>query len=164
MFFRIFSQLLYLKQIYPLSLWLCIILFMFILIVIVSWILELLNVFLLGILPLKKGTSAFILQMRHFFVSTDVTFFENESYFSSLYLQGEISSMEDKSVFLLDLSLSSSSYSSLCGETPKIVNVPMELELESPEPKFHRVNESRLFRTCNYKAIVGILKEERYHN
>lgn len=35
-------------------------LFMFILIVIVSWILELLNVFLLGILPLKKGTSALL--------------------------------------------------------------------------------------------------------
>lgn len=46
--------------------------------------------------------------------------------------------MEDKSVFLLDLSLSSSSYSSLYGETPKIVNVPLELELESPEAKFLR--------------------------
>lgn len=41
-------------------------------------------------------------------------------------------------VFLLDLSLSSSSYSSLYGETPKIVNVPLELELESPEAKFLR--------------------------
>ena len=67
-----------------------------------------------------------------------MTFIENESYFSSLYLQGETSSMEDKSVFLLDLSLSSSSYSSLYGETPKIVNVPLEPELESPEAKFLR--------------------------
>ena len=38
--------------------------------------------------------------------------------------------MEDKGVFLLDLPFSSSSYSSLFGETPKIVNVPLE-----PEPK-----------------------------
>ena len=67
-----------------------------------------------------------------------MTFFENESYFSSLYLQGEASSIEDKSVFLLDLSLSSSSYFSLHGETPKTVNVPFEPELESPKPKFLR--------------------------
>lgn len=72
-----------------------------------------------------------------FFVSTDMTFLENESYFSSLYLQGETSSMEDMSVFAWSV-LSSSSYSSLYGETPKIVNVPLKPELESPEPKFLR--------------------------
>ena len=96
----------------------------------------------------QKGYKCFI---GTFFVSTNVTFFENESYFSSLYLQGETSSMEDKSVFLLDLSLSSSSYSSLYGETPKIVNVPLEPELESPEAKFLResmgVDSSELVTT-----------------
>ena len=98
-------------------------------IILVSWTLELLNAFLLGILPLKKGISALILQLEKI-VSTDVTFVENESYFCNPYLQGETSSMEDKGVFLLDLPFSSSSYSSLFGETPKIVNVSLE-----PEPK-----------------------------
>ena len=65
-----------------------------------------------------------------------MTFVENESYFCNPYLQGETSSMEDKGMFFLDLPFSSSSYSSLFGETPKIVNVPLEpkpksLELES---------------------------------
>ena len=65
------------------------------------------------------------------FVSTDVTFNENESYFPAPYLQGENSIKEDKdqdsyliNPFLIDLPL-------ICGPVSDLVSVPHFFELES---------------------------------
>ena len=68
---------------------------------------ELFGVSLWDIPLLRKVTNVIIL-IRGNFMFVDVSFFENESYFSTPYLQGETSLMEnkDRDLFLLELSFS----------------------------------------------------------
>ena len=68
---------------------------------------ELFGVSLWDIPLLRKVTNVIIL-LRGNFMSVDVTFFEKEPYFSTPYLQGETSLMEnkDRDLFLLELSFS----------------------------------------------------------
>ncbi|KAK2971692.1 hypothetical protein RJ640_007730 [Escallonia rubra] len=55
--------------------------------------------------PTQKGYKCYNPTTRKTYVSADVTFVEEESYFSSPYLQGETSSMEDKDLFLREPSM-----------------------------------------------------------
>ena len=54
----------------------------------------------------QKGYKCYHPLSKKLCVSVDVTFNENESYFTNPYLMGEKSTMEDKDFFLIDLSLS----------------------------------------------------------
>ena len=59
----------------------------------------------------QKGYKCFHPPTRKLYISADVTFVEGKPYFTEPYLQGELSIMEDKDFFLLDLPPSSSSQS-----------------------------------------------------
>ncbi|KAK0582355.1 hypothetical protein LWI29_024584 [Acer saccharum] len=60
----------------------------------------------LGFSYTQKGYKCYHPSTKRFFVSTDVSFVEHESYFTATYLRGETSLTEDKQwdLFLLDLS------------------------------------------------------------
>ena len=63
----------------------------------------------------QKGYKCYHPSSKKFYIYIDVTFNENESYFTSPYLQGNKSTMEDKDkdFFLIDLSLSTQPVSSI---------------------------------------------------
>ena len=61
----------------------------------------------MGYSSTKKGYKCYHPPTRKFHVFVDVTFFENEPYFPTPYLQGETSLMEDKNRDLFFLELSS---------------------------------------------------------
>ena len=97
--------------------------------------------FLWVILQLRKGISVTILHKKIFSVSVDVTFHEQESYFTIPYRQGENSVMEDKDrgdfLFLdlpsLPLSKQSRPTDSLIETLPKLPDQP-ELVLPNQLP------------------------------
>lgn len=53
----------------------------------------------IGYSTAQKGYKCYNITIRKTYVSIDVTFVEHESYFSQRYLQGEISTIEDKDLF-----------------------------------------------------------------
>ena len=53
----------------------------------------------------KKEYKCYHPPLRKFFISMDFTFSKKQSFFSTPYLQGERTTIEDKNQFLLDLSL-----------------------------------------------------------
>jgi hypothetical protein len=77
----------------------------------------------------QKGYKCYHPPSKKFYVSADVTFNEQESYFTAPYLQGEISIMEDKDRedrdFLLDLLSLPVSKPVSCSPVPNFVFEPM---------------------------------------
>ena len=74
----------------------------------------------------QKGYKCYHPSTRKLYVSTNVTFVENESYFSTLYLQGELSILEDKEFALPPLEIIPSYESFKSKETTSVL--PMSLE------------------------------------
>ena len=106
----------------------------------------------------QKRYKCYHLPSKKFYVSVDITFNEQESYFTNLYLQGENLTRKDKKDFLLDLSsilMSKISdhvplppYSSCSNHVPRSPSEPVPEPMPDPhrdlDPCFkHQMNHKK---------------------
>ena len=98
----------------------------------------------IGYSPTQKGYKCHNPITHKTYVFADVTFAEHESYFSSLYPQGEASSMEDKDLFLKEPSM--------------VVKIsPVQIELNSKNVQTELTSEKELIS----KPCEPILEVEK---
>nr|XP_019703534.2 uncharacterized protein LOC105038855 isoform X1 [Elaeis guineensis] len=99
----------------------------------------------------QKGYKCYHPPSKKFYVSVDVTFNEQESYFTNPYLQGENSTREDKKDFLLDLSLILMSktsdpvpapHLSCSNHVPRSPSEPVPEPMPEPTPRLEPVPET----------------------
>ena len=100
-----------------------------------------------GVLIYSKGYKCYHPPTKKLYVSVDVAFVENKSYFSTPYLEGELSILEDEESTIPPLEIIPSSESFKSKETTSVL--PISLEpipiSESEESIEEKEEESQIF-------------------
>ena len=101
----------------------------------------------MGYSSTQKGYKCYHPPTRKLYVSIDVAFVENKPYFSTPYLQGELSILEDEELAIPPLEIIPSSESFKSKETTSVL--PISLEpipiSESEESIEEKEEESQIF-------------------
>jgi hypothetical protein len=107
----------------------------------------------------QKGYKCYHPPSKKFYVSADVTFNEQESYFTTPYLQGESSIMEDKDRedrdFLLDLLSLPASKPVSCSPVPNPVSEPIPNHMSKPVPEIPQEKTDSALENVRFDKVFS---------